>query len=759
MRIWEFRPRRWLVHGALAFGTGVFLGLRVPFSFVWAAVAALCALWALLLRRQGRSPYLAAMACCLFLGLVRCCAVSDPALPEAGTHEITATVSGATTVRETDGRVAVYLSDVRLDGGAARYRAYWTYWPDEEDAPLPLDGQTVSFTGKVYHPSGQTNPYGFDFRLYLLQKGVTIGVSGGNEAVFSPEEQTAPRSLILRLRQGVRECLAALLGEDSALATALLLNDRSEMDEGAVAGFRETGLAHVLTVSGLHMVILFACARLLLRRLHPSPLLLGAVGLTLLAFYALLAGSTAAVLRAGLLMAYLQTSHTLRRRGDRLTGLAAAFLLILVLRPLDLFAAGFQMSFGAVLSMILLGDRVSALTRRIRRELPRRVVRTYGYTLCAALGAALPVAWYFHRVSLVGLLASPLVCLAVTALLPALLLMLLAGFLWLPAGQALGAVLAPLCRLLTGAVQALSTLPITGFFVPRPPIWMIAGIALLLILCTRYVLLKGKTRLLLGGAVAAMTALCLLLSQEGGVRYIQLSVGSADAAVIEDGGATIVIDTSETGSELASYLLSRGRRADMVILTHLHADHVLGLSELLSEGVSIGGIYISTEAFKAPVADACRAALAEAEAAGIPVYTLSAGDELRTDRVTLTVLWPEAGRAAEGADANDFALTLRLDLDGITMLCMSDVGSPYERYSAQPADILRVAHHGSASATGEGFLAAVQPQIAFISTSRASAATTERLAQAGILVYDTSERGALILTVQNGEALLRGYVK
>ena len=173
----SFRPRRWLVHLALAFGAGIFLGYRAAWHPLWLIGMALCALLAWLLRRQGRSVYLPCMALAVLLGMTRC-GLALPTLPPEGAVEVNARVRGEAVVREKDGRVAVYLTDAALSGIDGRFDAYWTYWPKDENAPLPLDGQRVAFSGKLYHPMGQANPHGFDFRMDLLQKGVEIGLRG-----------------------------------------------------------------------------------------------------------------------------------------------------------------------------------------------------------------------------------------------------------------------------------------------------------------------------------------------------------------------------------------------------------------------------------------------------------------------------------------------------------------------------------------------------------------------------------------------------
>ena len=753
-----YRPRRWLVHLALAFGAGVFLGWHSEGQLIWLLGLALCLLLGWLLRGMGRSIYLPCMAAAVLLGLVRCVA-AQPSLPPEGICAVTARVTGEAAVREKDGRVAVYLKDAELAGVPGRYRVYWTYWPETPDEPLPMDGQTVAFTGNVYHPMEASNPHGFDFRLYLLQKGVTFGISGCEGLMLLPAGQTQPASLLLRARKALHARLETLLGEHGALAAALLINDKGDLPEDLAESFRLAGVAHVLAVSGLHVMIVFSCMLALLRRFSPAPWVVLLISAVLLTLYGLLAGMQAAVLRAAMLMCYTLSGHIVRRRPDKLTALAAAFLAILLLRPIDLFSAGFQMSFGAVLGLILLGDQVNYRLRRVKKRWLRALLDAYGATLCGFLGAALPIAWYYHRLSLVGLLISPVIVAAVTVLLPLLLVMLAVSFLWMPPALLLGKAASLLCAVLTGAVRWSGSLPFASFTVPRLPFYVMAAIAAALVLTTRYVGFGRIARLAAIAALLGGSAAVMLLTRNRDVRYIQFSMGNADAALIEDGGQTVVIDTGEFGGDLANYLLSEGRRADLLILSHLHADHTLGLGDLLAQRVPIGAICISTEAMVTPVADACRQLLDQAREAGIEIRTLAAGDRLSTERVTLDVLWPEAGGANRYAGGNDFALALRIDLDGVSLLQMSDVDGVYEMRAAAPAQVLRVAHHGSAYSTGKRFLTEVSPDIALISTRKPSAAVLERLAAAGVMVYDTNAGGALTLTARHGEASLRCFLK
>lgn len=754
-------PRRLLTHGALALSAGIFLGARLEFRALWLVALGLsCLLLALL--HSGKKPvWPGFLLSCFFAGLSLCAYCAHPALPPEGKYQVTATVTGEAKIREEDGRIALYIRDVTLMGEGGEYaldKLYWTYWPQEEIA-VPLDGQTVTFTGKFYHPDGQENPFGFDFRMYLLQKGAVAGISGGEDLVATPEGQTQPRDWMLRARRWIATRMQTLLQDQAPLATALLIGETEGMPEEMREGFRKAGVAHVLSVSGLHaMLIMGLIIRIMDKLQAPPKLILGITGV-FLAFYSALTGSNAPILRAVLLVAYQLYARTVRRRGDHLTAWSVGLMIILFLQPLQLFSAGFQMSFGAVLGMILLYDALQVHFMRIRNERLRKVVASYAVTLCATVGAALPVIYTYNSFSLMGLLVNPLICLMTELLMLADIVLLLASCISLPLAQKMGVLIAHLSRFTVEGVGLAGEISWSAVHVPSFPWYLAAAIVLCLILCTRYVKFTALKRVLLGGGALTVACTVMLLNANHDVRYIQLAMGNADAAVIEDGQKTIVIDTGEYGGDLSSYLLATGRRADHLILTHLHTDHALGLEYLLSENVQIGTIYLTTEAFKTEVSQRVLDLLLQSQEKGIKMQLLSAGDQIRTKRVTIDVLWPKEGSGHALKDANDCAAALLIDLDGASILHMSDLTGAYENYAAVPVDILRAAHHGSADSTRERFLSVVQPAVCLISGDSPSEKTLSRLANVSTMVYDTGTHGALFITVREGQYFVQGYLQ
>ena len=732
-------------------------------SLLWPVMVCVGVLLAALLHAEKRTAYLPIMLCFFFAGVTVCAYRAHPALPPEGKYQICATAAGEAKIREEDCRAALYLKDIVLESETGEiYRldkAYWTYWPEEEDPLPPYDGQQVVFTGKLYEPSGQENPFGFDFRLYLLQKGVPAGISGGKDLLKFPSDQTQHKSVLLRVRSAIGDRLEEILGDQAPLAQALLIGQTDDMPEDMRSGFRKAGVAHVLSVSGLHAMLIMGFVIGLLKKLQASPRVVFFVTGVLLVPYSLLVGAGAPILRAAVLVGYQLYAHMVRRRADPLTGLSLGAIIILLLDPLQLFAAGFQMSFGAVLGMIMLGDALKPWLLRIRSRRAYRLSAAYTTTLCATFGALLPVICTYNRVSVIGLLINPLVCLMTEAMMLFDIGLLMISLASLPLAQEMGAVVAHLSRFMVEGVGLAGDVSWSGVLVFTPPWYLAAAVVVCLLLCTRYVLLKRRWRIVMGGAAMLVSCAVLLMTQNRDVRYMQLSLGDADAAVIEDGRTTVVIDTGEHGGDLSSYLLASGRNVDHLILTHLHTDHALGLEYLLSEDVPIGRMYLSTEAMKTEVSPSVMHLLQLAAEKGVPVTYLCAGDVIETARVQLTVLWPEEGSGHAMKDPNDCAMALLIDLDGTYLLHMSDVPGTYEQYVGRPADILRVAHHGSQESTHDDFLALTEPEISIISGNDPSEKTLSRLANIGAMVYDTDTYGAVTVTVRGGEYFVEGYLR
>jgi len=770
--------RSYLIPGmALAFGLGVWLAPHVAAGWwpLWLlpaiALFGLALRWLRLPLRWLLCPLM------LVLALLWTQLWLHPAMPAEGEYGvITATVYGEPTERSGN-RIALTLCNVVLDGQPQAGRAYCTL-NEDEDTPLTrfFDGAQLRFEGEVYHPSGKQNAFDFDFRMWLLQNGMEYGISGVKTLEVLNTPDTAPwTSAAARIRAFCQQRFDRLLGEQSGLAMAMLLGDRETLSAEDQLAFQQAGVAHLMSVSGLHVGLLALALLWLLTTLALRPMVRLPVMALFLLGYCALTGFSPASVRATVMMLLVLIGKALGRRNDPLITLCAAAIAVLWINPLQLFSAGFTLSFAAMLGILLLyapilqclksvagqkpqAQKTSRFSRLVRLEL-QKLRQTFAVSLAAQVGVLLPTAAYFYRLPLYGM-AFNLLCVPLAGLLVPLYAIVLLLSLVPAVGLALATAPGLLAQggswALLWLVRLAGSLPYAQIRVPAPNVWAYAGLAVAVVAASRYVRAGWRRRALAVALSAAIAVTGAALAKPSALRYHQFAVGQGDAALMIDGDRTVAIDVGPYGAEMGERLLAEGRDLDALLLTHLHADHVQGLQELLNDGIVIRHIYLPVSAEPPAASAEGQAMLALIQASGAPVTYLAAGDSLAFHNLTIRVLWPETGRTRAGLDENERSMATLVQLGKLRILSMADNSALYEQYFAVPCDVLKVGHHGSKDGSADAFLKVASPTYALV-TCRSGAAlpnpdTLARLETHGAKILRTDETGEIVI-----EAVGDGY--
>lgn len=718
---------------SLSFLAGCLSALRLTGGLWLWGLAGLSLLMGWLLRRLGAGAGIALAFCFFALGALRFQSAYFTPQPDPGTYEITGYVYGGASERP-DQRVAFVLGDVALDGAPASGMAYCTLHYDDVP-PVLFDGAQVRFEGRVYLPDGKSGEPHMDFALWMRQSGQSFGIAAYQGiAVLNGEADAPVRDAAYRVRQSFTRALERVMGEEARVAVALLLGERDGLSQQEREAFETLGVAHVMSVSGLHVGLLGGLLLGVMRRLRVRRVLRLPALAVFLAGYCALTGFSAASVRAAVMLMLTLLAQLASRRPDRLTTLAAAMLVVLALDPLQAWSAGFVLSFSAMLGITLL---LPPLTRLFARLFPypekshplryalgrlgRGALSLTAVSLAAQAGVLLPTAAYFHQLPLYGVLIN-------------LLIVPLAG-----------TMLTPLCA-------------ITLLFSSVP----LAGQALVAVMLSGRAPGSLRRRALASALVLALAAGGVYASRPAELRYIQLAVGQADSALLLDGNQTLLIDAGSDGESALDYLLAEGRDIDALFITHLHLDHIGGVADLLDAGVRIGQVYLPLNAARQQADPDALKLLERLEAAGIPVMELARGDEMRYNTTSVSVLWPVREHIRSGQDANELPLVLSIRFGPYTILSASDLSGAYERYAAAPADVLKVAHHGSADSSGEAFLDQVGARVALVSCSSGSRylpgeATLERLTRSGAQVLRTDDCGDITLTLHGDQLYITPY--
>jgi competence protein ComEC len=382
------------------------------------------------------------------------------------------------------------------------------------------------------------------------------------------------------------------------------------------------------------------------------------------------------------------------------------------------------------------------------------------------VGTVLPMAYYFHRATVIGIPANALAVPLTGILMPAAVLAVALGYVWTPLAKVPALVAAWALHGITGTVQGLGGLRIADHRVAMPTsgTMLVASIALALAMA-----LAWRRRILLVGGLAAVAAVAVWVSAvvpapqvySGVLEVTAIDVGQGDSLLlVSPEGKALLVDAGgpvggqqsdfDFGENVVSpYLWERGiSRLDAVAITHGHSDHMGGMHSVLNNfrprELWIGAL---------PQTPAIDALLTYAKSLGIEVVRHSEGETFEFGGTHVAVLSPPADWRTMAQPKNNDSLVLRVSFGESSALLEGDAESPVEQRMASSenlkSDLLKVGHHGSATSSTPEFVHAVKPRWAIISVGATNTfghprrETLEHLQQEGILTYRTDRNGAV----------------
>ena len=591
-------------------------------------------------------------------------------------------------------------------------------------------GQRWRFTLRLRQPHGNVNPHGFDYELYLFEQGVrAVGYVRDAPTLRLDSAAGLP---VERLRQRVRDAIDAHVADRRAagVLAALAVGDQGAIEREDWELFRATGIAHLVSISGLHVTMFAWLAGLgiaaLWRRSQAAMLWLPAPqaarwgGFAAAAAYAVFSGWGVPSQRTVWMLATVTVLQALGLRWPWLLVLLAAAVVVTVFDPWALLQAGFWLSFVAV-GLLMASEPVLRAPTTTRPE-PVSRWRGWASRLGAAARSGLGTQWrvtlgltplslvFFQQVSLVGfaanLVAIPLVTLVIT---PLALLGAAAPPLW--------QVGAWVVQQLTVCLAWLASVPGAVWVVPVAPGW--AQWAGLLAAVVLVLPVPWRARLLALPLLLPLLWPARAVPEPGQFELLAVDVGQGTAVLVRTRGHLLVYDAgpqysrdSDAGQRVLLPLLrARGeRRIHRLLLSHRDTDHVGGALAVM-KGLPVGELLSSLEASHPLLVDRPHAPRTQ---------RCEAGQSWVWDGVRFDVLRPQAGDYARSLKSNAMSCVLRISGAGGSALLTGDI--EHEQESALVAehgpalrsDVLIVAHHGSRTSSTAEFLAAVAPQTAVI---------------------------------------------
>lgn len=750
--------------GTIVLGTAAGLSAgEIPFFLICGAVFAAIAAALCVLRQPNR------FAAWLCVVLFASAALSDwrTQRPEAETvfaADVTGVVCDSPEWQADKARTVYHIDDVTVNGERIEHRLR-VYAYGESAMPATL-ADRVSMRTSVFEPSRGGNGT-FDFRQMLWAEGVTGFVSLEASEIAVVPENGGFMEKMSQWRDSLRRRTDALFPENAAILKGLMLGDRTDIADEDETAFAQSGILHLLAVSGLHVSILASAITAVgVALCIPKAVMLVCVT-ALLVLYALLCGGSPSIVRAVLMYLVLQGGGLAKRSGDSLTRLGTACAAMVLYDPKMLWQTGFQLSFAAVAGLTLLLPTMTQLRDRgpalIKSGAGRYLTDALLVSIAVQLSALPVMIGAFGEVSWVSLLLNlPCIPLAQAALMLGLASLL--GSCLFPVGL-LAAAADGLTGILLKIAQWGASLPCAVVQIPK----MLLPFVIAYVICMAVGAAQIKTKL--RTRVIAMLMLPVLVLGSGAVsRYLVasedfqvtfLDVGQGDSSLINADGKLYLVDVGPDSSA-AEYLSAHQLDVEGIFLSHAHDDHAGGLSEVLAvtqpEWICLPKGHYGGEAEIASLIE-----IAQAEESGIKVRILSAGDEIPlSDEITARVLYPEEGMELSGG--NESSMVLRVEYGEGSVLFTGDLPAESEVFSVEPCSVLKVAHHGSAHSTSSRFLALAKPALAVISVGEMNSyghpapELLERLENLGCRVLRTDENGAIAVEIdRNGDVRVKSY--
>jgi len=735
-------------------------------------------------------------------------------------------------------RYEINLQEVESAGGVTPVSGGLrvTSYTEEQNAdapPLARAGDRVEVLARALPVRNFGNPGSFDDRAFLALQGIHLQGTLRNNQLLTVLEH--PRlTLSDRLARTRGRLLHSLNDifvsrpDEAALARAMLLGDRSFVEHDRVVEFQQTGVYHVMVLAGLHVGALTAFFIWGGRRLNLPLISRTLLTLFVLAAYVGIVEDRPPILRAALMAMLYLFATLLYRRMDLLNVAALAALGILAACPSEITDASFLLSFSSVAIIGALAlpwlehtsepyiHGLAHLTDTSRdASHPPRVIQFRIETRAAAvwIAARLPrpaalfgrrllvvplraglylwqlivisailqlgmlpaLAYYFHRVTLIGPLAN-IPALLLTGLIVPLGLFTLVislvsrgGAVWF--GKFLGFFLAMLDK----SVEWFAGWHGASYRIPEPPLLLIGAFVVIAVILSAAIRSRrmmpqwiAMVSLLAAATIIATHPFAPKLNAKN-LEVTVLDVGQGDSLFVTfPSGRTMLVDAGgalgsfhsggmrsglDMGEAVVSpYLWSRGlKQIEVVALTHAHQDHIGGLPAVL-DNFRVQELWVGRDIDIAIY----RQVLAIAQQRGVRIIHLKEGDTFARGIISGSILWPEETSEHQTAK-NDDSLVMRLTDGSQSMLLSGDIERPSERRilaenETVEANFLKVAHHGSKTSTIEPFLAKSHPAFAAISAGRdnsfghPSPEVVERLKAAGVCVFLTDRDGAITAT-------------
>lgn len=622
-------------------------------------------------------------------------------------------------------------------------KIYLTVYFKDGELPSVLAerGDVISADCEISIPDGAFNRGGFDYNRYLKTKGVFFAAYANEISIDSHREKP-----VLDAYYSFRERLIRLFDEtfpkdEASLLKAYILGDQTNAERSVLDSFSQSGLSHVLAISGMHVSVFLSLLTVVLKFLRVSKRKQLVLSIFMVIFFVIFTGAPVSAIRAGLISVLLIGAQLFYRRSDPAVALSEAAALICAIEPHLILSASFQLSFGAALGILLFSEGIKERITRPFKTLKFKNKRLYhAINSCLELLAIglsaqvfiVPIMVYqFQTVSLSSVIAT----LVIT---PLLAPVLAGGLLFCAVGLIGKGIALPFAgfvffcsKLMLFVAKLFAEVPFSSVSFGRITPFLLLLYTLFIFIIIFSFFRKNRTGWIL--SVSSFLSLVLILFGNHMInrevlRLSFINIGQGDCALIKssencdilidaggkEGNNTISADTVRT------YLLQNGiQDVEYAVVSHGHVDHIGGMLSLV-DMIEIKHFIVPEGFGTTPEAEELLQKLSQKN---IPVFKIKSGDVYDFQNgLTLSCLLPDKmiNQFLGEENENNRSAIIKFQYGNTTMLFTGDAEKDVLEYLGEnygeklSADILKVPHHGAKTSTSELFLTNVNPTYAVI---------------------------------------------
>ena len=630
-------------------------------------------------------------------------------------------------------------------------------------------GDKVQVKGELSCFSEPTNPGEFHVNYYYHSIGISYQCTS-DQVVILEENKNPFYQLSEYCSKRLKEFYVQFMkSENAGILSGILLGDKTGILEEDKLRYQEAGISHILAISGLHMGCIGMSLFHFLRKRRISYFSSAFVAIFFLFLYTIMVGNSVSMERAFLMLFIVLIGEVMGRKSDMLTTLSLVAAVVVVKQPFVLLHSTFYLSFLAVYSLAVFPAWIDKIWQG------KSVWKQYFMSgFCVQLGLFPVFAESNHYLVTYSFLTNFFVLFFFSYFLTFSIFVSIFSFL-LPE---IAGFLLNLIEIFLEGIRFITEinemLPLYKIRIPHNPWWWYAVYYALIVL-SFYILgnslndrkntdehhFKGKLRNKNFFYVICLWTFFFVgmygFHHQGKLHVAVLDVGQGDGILLkQEGGINLFIDGgSSSEKQLGKYVLVPAmdyygiEQIDYAFVSHLDADHISGVVELLEMG-KIKKVVISAYTAQNHLKDSELMQYLTEENTMI----VTEGMEFHRKDLNIKILSPETDGTYE--NANESSMVMELSYHGKNMLFTGDIGEETEaallEKVSKDIDLLKVPHHGSKYSTSELFLDKINPANAVISCGNnryghPSEEVLERLVKRGIKVHNTKEEGAMVFVI------------